>query len=486
METKELINVLECHRNVTEVTIPKSKDCTDFWNELATNLYYNLPRELQIDLPVESGKYGGCSFNYALCKVMRSFADNDSLEILNKKGRILKRFAKHWKDETGIKLSDSLQGVIGDKIQYFLNKSVNTFYADFTDVIDWNDGQFGKGDSCWWGCYSDSRPTHTKNGGWAIRFYDELPEYDAYEHGIGRTWIIPRDGMLFCYNSYGVSRSDTSKTIKEIFNGHGIELHYKVAELTNQRNREIPYINGGTGFILFPSDIDASDVPSEYDFHFTVYRSTKCVYCGNLIDTENDDYQEYNDDYYCQPCADRMLTSCNKCGDTLHVNYTVQICDSDGEYSTLCSNCLQSEHFRECYFCDGFSQHIQETADGYKYCPNCTHRVSTCEHCQNVYYRRHECPQSYDLTGLAVNDGIYTIPDVPGIHFCKRPHESEWSIIHTISDLRICGVFPTFNQTRQAFIRMSRLECDWTRNADVISQDNRTLTQINRIYQDVQ
>lgn len=240
----ELINVLRHNKEMVRIELEsKNTNASEFWYSIIADVYNLIPSDKK-------------NTDNKIRDAMISFQETDTLEMVNKQGKLLKRFAKHFKESNGYKLDDKLAGLIGDKLQYYLSKESKVYYADFTDVINWRDGQFGKYDSCWWGQYSDSQEAFISNGGWGIRFY----ENEEDENGIGRTWIYPKDGMLMCFNSYGVERPNVSKVIKQVYKQSGIILHYKAVELSNSGNIEIPYINSGTGFVLFPEGIDPASL----------------------------------------------------------------------------------------------------------------------------------------------------------------------------------------------------------------------------------
>jgi hypothetical protein len=73
--------------------------------------------------------------------------------------------------QTGEVIPDNIMGIMGDVLQALINKEGNSIFFDFTNDFDWEDGEFGKSGSCWWGQYSDSLPTFEQGGGWCIRFY---------------------------------------------------------------------------------------------------------------------------------------------------------------------------------------------------------------------------------------------------------------------------------------------------------------------------
>ena len=309
MSTKDIINVLESHnRQIVTVTLSSAKDCADFWGEYVTSVYCILPAT---EITDTNGTFKYC-LDDKINELLLEFRQVDTLELATSKGKLLKRFFKYFKENTGLKLDDATMGLLGDKLQYYLSNQNNTYYADFTNVINWEDGKFGKDDSCWWETYGDSRDTFINNGGWGIRFYESPDDRD----GIGRTWLIPANGCLYGFNFYGIERPKVSKILKSIFAGHGITLHYKQCHIYNSCDDTIPYINGhdesNNGFVLY---VDGNEPSDEYDVKMETESREKCCHCNTSIDTDYRNYQIINDDYYCDDCANKLFSSCDKCGE---------------------------------------------------------------------------------------------------------------------------------------------------------------------------
>lgn len=372
MDNQTLINVLEAHkRQVFKVELPKESSAESFWEPLTSDVYNSLPSlENRLDDKI---KYAMQSF---------ATADGESLDFLNKKGKLLKRFASYFKSYTGFKLEDRYLGVIGDKLQYYANQETRPYYVDFTDRVDWEDGQFGKSDSCWWGCYSDSREVFNEGGGWTIRFYRD-PDDDQ---GIGRCFIVPKYNVLLCFNAYGIERAKVSKVIKAVFDSHGIELHYTRAEVYNSHNGDIPYINsdssgGSSGsFVLHTSE---TFIQSKYDIDFEYEDDDRCICsdCGRRVD--QDDAMHTGGECYCQRCHDDRFSFCYRCQEYCASS---EVHQSRGQYDYICEYCARRIGAIMCESCDLYSTDYTHTQDGDSYCEECIDRnADSCDHC-NEYY----------------------------------------------------------------------------------------------------
>jgi hypothetical protein len=487
MTTNEIIQILKEHRTLSTVSLQRAKDCSEFWDDFCESVYRTLPI-------MKDGIE-----DYAMLSMLKDFRNIDTLEVVNKKGRILKRFANWIKSEHGVKLSDSMLGIIGDVLQRHLSDAEHTYFYDFTDSIDWNDGQFGKDESCWWGGYKESKDVYTSNGGWGMRFYQDANQDD--DNGIGRTWIYPHNGMLLGFNSYGVSRPQTSKVLKAIFAEHGIKLHYKQVSIENSQDSEIPYINGDSGFVLYPDTMDGDNVPTSYDLDMeTDHNKTRCEHCNCTLDTEYGDYTIVSDSYYCESCTNRLFSYCDGCE---------EYCDKDDVHLTnddryLCKYCLKREGYVECYECNTYVEEYITDSDGDEFCESCADKHLThCDECDvYVYGDAHECPSKQDFSGLVEsveslhaqlsingnvtenhdNVKVYRLQNVTGITLYNYRDvtdelNSAWSISHDISGFAVKSDIDSFSKAKEIFLALAPL-CDWNQDAKMLSDNHELMSTI--------
>lgn len=305
------------------------------------------------------------------------FSAVDNLEFVNSKGRILKRFRKWYKSEYDVNISDSEFGIIGDCLQYFISKGGLELYFDFTFTFDWNDGQFGHSGSCWWGCYKESLPTFENGGGFAIRFYNDGNQSD--DNGIGRTWAIIQDSRIYCFNSYGTSRANVSKALKEFFTKKGIDLHFSKCDIHNSESNEIPYINGGTGFVMYQHGDTIEDGHS-HDINLFVESSYRCEACNSRLN-EDEIYSAGDSTIYCSDCFNERYFYCEKCGEDCDRDSE---CECDGKY--YCEYCANRLGFQKCDQCNEYHKDIVEYNSDV-YCQDCfdNSNLSKCDHCDEVF-----------------------------------------------------------------------------------------------------
>lgn len=303
--------------------------------------------------------------------------EGDTLELVNKSGRLLKRFNKFIKLATGHDIDSAMQGKLGDKLQYFVN-AAKSFTFDFHCRIDWEDGMYGHSGSCWWGCYEDSQDVFNDHDGWAIRFYDGMND----RKGIGRTWIVPMDNALVCFNSYGPTRAEVSKVIKQVFAGHGIELHYKSLAVENSNSREIPYINSGTGFVLAESGHDFLTADCvDLDWDVDGGSRYTCDACGDRVDEDDCCSGPGGEGIYCESCYNDRFEYCEKCNETCDRDEIHEVHGSP--YNYVCEYCLDRIGAMKCDDCGDYvvdDYHVMQDSENV-YCDSCIDRQTefTCQ-----------------------------------------------------------------------------------------------------------
>jgi hypothetical protein len=488
--TKSLIDVMKAHYrgDIKHVSLESVKDASSFWKDFTNSVWAVLPTDDLIDCIVRDQ--------------LKAFKDVDTLEIVNKKGRLLKRFARFYKDNTGKVLTDSQMGIIGDKLQFFISQDGSKdYYVDFTNVIDWDDGQFGKDDSCWWGCYDESKDIFTDNGGWGVRFYRDIED----EQGIGRTWILPRNGMLLCFNAYGVQRANVSKVLKSLFAEHGIILHYKRIGLYNSCNSEIPYINGDDSsgssgsFVMYPEPMQESDIQEKYDLNMEVETQEHCRNCGDALGEY--DTNRINDYCYCDDCTNSLFSSCDNCN---------EYCDIDDVHATdddqyLCRWCAERKGYELCEDCGKYSQETITTEDtDDTYCVKCNPTMQ-CEECEEYYdnMERHNervhpiidesgLDKNYETVHAIIKDTgnyhtswVYRVPDVDGVYLWMPEDAGHtYSIVHDMSGLTVRSNIKTFAEGKQLLLTIAPLT-DWMQSESELTSNKELLTQINNAIREI-
>jgi len=214
----------------------------------------------------------------------------------NKQGRFTKRFqAEMYK--RGIKLNPSAMSSIGNAFNECMVRT-RTYYIEITNNFSWRDGRYGKEDSCWWGTYSASRDTLYNSGGYGILFYPDSDRTSVFD-GIGRVWVFPNsDESLVVFNAYGVGDKESAGVVCQLMHDMtGRVWSYAKRDIFTNVNGPVPYINGCSGYIVYPKDDPMASENTLCDFDivngiFTM--SPICPNCGVTVNHEGN---------YCGDCG---------------------------------------------------------------------------------------------------------------------------------------------------------------------------------------
>lgn len=282
-------------------------------------------------------------------------------------GTMAKRVASFYFKQFGIKSPTSFIEQIGNVARQHTNEGV-TYEFDFTDVFDWEDGDFGDAGSCYWGDHDAAREMLADDGAFAIRFYNTEDE------GIGRAWIVDRiaaNGFYVVYNGYGISTSATLTTARVV--ALFLSLTYKRVVLRNNNaTTAMLWINGGVGYLIGAIeaiadvtwvDLEIAEIfachecgdrlseDNSYfspdgnrlcgDCHYDLYDT--CYECDNTTDRDDMVYIEGLDRDVCSWCFQQYYTTCDKCEEDIHVNDSHRIEGEDGHFCTDCRDAILAE-----------------------------------------------------------------------------------------------------------------------------------------------
>lgn len=327
-------------------------------------------------------------------------------DAITNKGRFAVRFTKYLWDSYKIKSDEIFKTSLGNIYNNYKEVS-NEFKVKVVDDFSWYDGEFGKSDSCWWGCYRDSRDTLTFYGGYCLQ------RFDGHGNGVGRFWLLPiNDNCLIGFNAYGFSGREASSVIARKFE---IETGKQwVFGKRNWRNTsddcDYPYINGNNGhnneggskvFAIYTGEKPDSDIVMCLDRHCGIYHVTVCSQCDDEIDTNGGDYHEVGGTIYCDDCYHENFSSCDNCGNVVE-NYEM----NDVSDGMVCDYCMQ-RHYTQCDACGVYYNDddttMREFADkSGVFCPSCfDHKFQfECPTCGDSYTNRYHA-------GVTVKDELY-------------------------------------------------------------------------------
>lgn len=323
-------------------------------------------------------------------------------------GTLPKRIAKWVYQQHQIKLPAEEISEIGNIAAEHCDKT-QTYYFDFTDRLNWSDGDFGDHGSCIMssdGCHKSARDTIEENGCWAMRFYE-----GPGKRGVGRAWVYDFGKYCVLFNGYWSADSSCSLN-------HNGSITAKLARILSQWldnayyhrvslrcSADSMYINGCHGIAIGPQDVVApmtaarlewedaeTDSSVECDccgergdeddmyrvngswYCSSCYRDhyTPCCHCGRDIETDCGDATYCNDEAYCQRCADRYLRWCEHC-EEYYREHDCTHADMAGGAKWFCDDCL-AEHYRQCFACDEYVP-VDDAKEGEDsdelYCESC-------------------------------------------------------------------------------------------------------------------
>lgn len=271
-------------------------------------------------------------------------------------GTFPKRLAKFFFQEHGIKCPTSFLQEIGNIARQHSSEQI-TFTFDFTNLIDWEDGDFGDSNSCFWGSRSAARGMLEQNNALAIRFY-------AGDSGIGRAWVAQLSNSRYIvFNGYGIQGNATLKIAQIMATWLG--LNYKKIALCNHgETSSTLWINSDLGYLIgTPEQTAAMD---KHDLEFDCDDCYTCDNCGDSLD-EDDSYSTPNGESYCRDCFYNHYGYCAHCDDAYSQDYLYYI-ESVGD---VCEHCLD-RHYTRCDKCEEHfpNDEITRIEDNF-YCENC-------------------------------------------------------------------------------------------------------------------
>lgn len=253
------------------------------------------------------------------------------------KGTFTKRLSKYFYDNYEVLFTKEQLTELG-AIAKDHSIDVATLYLDITRNFNWDDGDFGDSDSCFWGSRSRARDILYQNGAYALRFYKELAG-----EGYGRCWLVPVNEGWIIFNGYGLSVLKIAQilsTVCGLYYGKAsllINGEYDGKVWIGARNSE----NKGNGYIIGSYE-DISSI-KEYNFEWDEDIINTCSRCGEQC---LDLYYVESDQGICENCYHILYKRCDECYST-HTESSMYLISED---RYICSNCRNSL-YKECDAC---------------------------------------------------------------------------------------------------------------------------------------
>lgn len=300
--------------------------------------------------------------------------------LIKEKGSLVKRIAKYMYKRWKVVLSDEQKTRIGNMVtRYSLPTDQVVFVIQ--SHIDWDAGDFNDDGSCYWGDRSAARNV-IEDHGFAVKFFDKRIVDKATERGwdcledlsyrntkhfiVGRAWLMPcNEGRnLVLFNAYGIDWHQAGAVIGETLKFH----YYPVSPRNMDKTGQLLFINSGG--MLFTTNaktlswlIDHDylekrryELTVDFNIDMSDYAEDFCSACGDPLWEFNRFLVEPSGDPYCEACY-QELNSCNECGATFDMLYTINV---EGDFSTtadVCENCLD-DRYMPCEICGDMYRHI--------------------------------------------------------------------------------------------------------------------------------
>lgn len=257
-----------------------------------------------------------------------------------KQGTLPKRIQSYLYKTLKIKLEPSDVSELGNIAKRHASNG-KTVILDFTDEIDWEDGDFGDEGSCFWGSNSGAIKMLTANNAYALRGWkskdrcNTIPDPLTYESVTGycRAWVAPiKSNLYVVFNGYGETTLTMARLLAFRFN-----TGYKRINLSNNGCDDgMLYINGGTAFV-----IGAWQQINHLETHDLGWRSVdtrECWSCEAEIGYGYE-YIAYDEDGYHRRYCPDCCSQCSRCGEW----YTSSLVSYHDETDRdLCRQCTES------------------------------------------------------------------------------------------------------------------------------------------------
>lgn len=287
-----------------------------------------------------------------------------------------KRYNSMVWQKFGCRPPEPMVAKLGDILSKFANCE-QSHIVDITNVCDWTPGDFGESaTSCWWHDYNRARLGLFRDGGMAMRFYNER------KNGIGRCWIYPakKSNMLYLFNAY--HKKNLSLYNMACLLATHLGVSYKRCNL----HASGAYINSEAGFCVAPVDVlDTHRTKLEDCVELNFVSSSQdddeqtCTNCGRTYPA-GDDWYAYNGEPICMRCYDNNYFTCNNCDNMFPIG---EHYEAHGDY--YCQDCFDEE-FVACTNC-GEAVRIDDATEyeGDAYCEDCA--PVECNQCHEMTFK---------------------------------------------------------------------------------------------------
>jgi hypothetical protein len=251
-------------------------------------------------------------------------------------GTLPKRLRKYLASHGHYPTNDQF-GQLGSIIGEHTHRSM---MVDFTDSLDWLDGDFGDDGSCYFsenGCRNWLPEKLMEHGVYAIR------SYDRNGGGNGRALIVPwENDSCVIINAYGHPLASFARIVAQLCG-----LTYRKVRVRNHGDQCGDfYLNQGVGYVI-ASDVERYNDDGTSIIDFGLQCAKHCC-CNCKASLSEDDAIDIDGDTYCSEC-------CNYCDDCEEhfVGDTCLVHDSRGRSRQVCESCRDAD-YHQCPCCDKY------------------------------------------------------------------------------------------------------------------------------------
>lgn len=201
-------------------------------------------------------------------RLMDAVAANCALDTIGdtwhgEKGNFTRRLSRELHKTYKVKIPPGVLTEVGNVAKQH-SSDTSEWSVAFTRDLNLSASDFCHEDSCWWGCYHESRCSLKNWGGIGMRAFDE------YGNPVGRAWVQPLDADLapthdalgahayMVYNCYGTL--DEAKAARIV--AHLTSKTYGKTAYT----ADTQYVNGNVGWIV----ADAATAEPKPHVHLTL------------------------------------------------------------------------------------------------------------------------------------------------------------------------------------------------------------------------
>lgn len=268
--------------------------------------------------------------------------------------RLRKIYQRHYK----ISIPDEIISEIGNVAATYRTDKDTTVTLRFTDYLDWERGDFGDPNSCFW---TVNRLTHTEfkenPNLFAVKFYEG-------SKGFARSLLYVQPEHLFIFNSYGLMTPYVASLMRRLLELESYKLLPKNPFYFDGSNDSTLWVNnGGHASVICSPDAGEPKVN-----HKTVWlwdnddNYFMCEFCEDRFDQ---DYRCITSDHtqVCGSCYDNYMRTCDHCHSRYYdhdnvldldyvqrlpqhrnADYLCEECYNEMASYSQCSNCERWEH----------------------------------------------------------------------------------------------------------------------------------------------